>query len=386
MTTLACLLVALALLPFALWTAWLWLLALRSMAPRVVLPRSEAQPYFAIIVPAHDEVTLIARTVGYMRAFDYPQERYSIHVVADNCSDATHRLAIEAGAICHERNSETRRGKSYALQYGLEAVRDVPYDAVLFFDADSSPSSDYLQVMARHIAAGEGVVQGCYDVEAPDRNWFTRLTSVSFVLRNRWIFPAMDALGICIPLRGSGMCFPREVMERVGWCAHGLTEDAAMTLHLLEQGQRVFFAPLAVCQQYMPPTPAAARSQRLRWSAGESAMRGRLTKSLIGALERRHMRTAAAMILMLMPAFSVQLCAVVGLTGVAWLLPWQWLFAGALTVWLAYTGYFLLGFRTLDKTALAAIAMLPIFALWRSGMAIKGRFRKPQDWVRTARR
>lgn len=386
MLTLLSLLLALALVPLALWTLWLWLLAARSLAPRVPPPATSTQPFFTILIPAHDEAALIGRTVAHMHAFDYPSDRYSVHVVADNCTDATATLACEAGAICHQRHNAAQRGKSYALAFGLEAVAHEPCDAVLFFDADSSPEPGYLAVMARHVAAGERIIQGCYEVEEPDRNWFTRLTAVSFTLRNRWIFPALDALGISIPLRGSGMCFAREVIERTGWAAHGLTEDAAMTVRLLEAREHITFAAQAVCRQYMPPTPQAAATQRQRWSAGESALRGTLLRALLHALRRAALRPAATLALMAMPAFSEQLVVVVGLVCITGFLPGNELFVAAVAVWAAYTLYFLLGFRRIDRLTLAAMGMLPVFALWRTAMAVKARFRAPRDWVRTARR
>lgn len=379
-------LTGLVLLPLAVWTFWLWLLALRSLTPRPEPAPASELPFFTVLVPAHDEAALIGRTVGLLRAVDYPCERYSLHVVADNCTDATAALAVAAGALCHERRDAQTRGKSYALAYGLEAVRHEPYDAVLFFDADSSPEPEYLRVMAARLAAGERVIQGRYDVHEPDRNWFTRLTAVSFMLRNVWIFPGLDALGISLPLRGSGMCFARAVIDRVGWTAHGLTEDAAMTLRLLEEGECVTFAPRAVCRQYMPPTPGAAVAQRLRWSAGESGLRGQLLRALLRAVRRGAWRRAGTLALMAAPSFSEQLCVVLALCVIAWLLPGPGLFVCAFSLWLAYTVYFLLGFGRLDRLAVQALVMLPVFAAWRSAVALAARLRKPADWVRTPRK
>src|SRR5215467_8735047 len=44
---------------------------------------------FAILIPAHDEELLIAQTVRSARSIDYPQDKFKVFVVADNCSDAT---------------------------------------------------------------------------------------------------------------------------------------------------------------------------------------------------------------------------------------------------------------------------------------------------------
>lgn len=379
------LVVAAVLVPFAAWIVGLWFLAWRSRRPRALPPPTDRTPFFSIVVPAHDEGEIIAATVGKIVAFDYPRDRFALYVVADNCTDDTAALARAAGATVLERTDAVNRGKGHALSYALERVRDIAGDAVLFLDADSSPEPDYLRVMARYLARGDRMIQGRYDVDLPDRNWFTRLTSTSFVFRNRWQFPAYDALGLTLPLRGSGMCFASPVIYSLGWTAHGLTEDTEMTLRLIRAGVPVVFAPDAVSRQFMPATPAEAATQRLRWSAGERGVRSVLLREEIPwAFKARRWRDMFSLILMAAPPFSVQLCAALALACFAW-------FAGPVLRWSAlgvlagYGGYFLLGIGRLDRQGLAATAMLPVFIVWRVGIYIIACFRKPMSWIRTPR-
>ncbi len=377
------------LLPFAVWIAGLWFLALRSLFPRPRPPETSAAPFISIIVPAHDEQDVIDATVRHILACDYPRDRRALYVVADNCSDATGKLAQAAGATVLERSDAVNKGKGYALAYALEEIRkrsEGTGDAVLFLDADSSPETDYLRVMARYLARGDRMIQGRYEVLEPDRNWFTRLTSVSFVLRNRWQFPALDALGLTLPLRGSGMCFAAPVIHELGWSAHGLTEDTEMTLRLIRAGVRVTFAPDAVSRQFMPATPAEALTQRLRWSAGERGVRAVLLKEEIPwAFKARRLRAFLSLVLMAAPSFSLQMCAALLLTALSGLfatgLVWLWL-----AVLLAFAGYFLLGVGRLDSQGLAAVGMLPVFAAWRVGVYLLACFRKPLEWIRTPRK
>ncbi len=377
--------IAAALLVFGVWIAGLWFLALRSRFPRPGPPDTEKTPFFSIIVPAHDEKDLIAATVGKILAFAYPRDRFALYVVADNCRDNTAALAKAAGAKVLERTDAVHKGKGHALAYALEQIRSRAGDAVLFLDADSSPAPDYLRVMARYIARGDRMIQGRYEVEDPDRNWFTRLTSTSFVFRNSWQFPAMDALGLTLPLRGSGMCFATPVIYELGWTAHGLTEDTEMTIRLIRAGVRVSFAPDAVSRQFMPGTPGEAAAQRIRWSAGERGVRSVLLgEEIPWAFKARRWRDLASLILMAAPPFSLQLCGVLllaTLTGILETnLQWPWVF-----ILLAYGGYFLLGLGRLDRQGLEALAMLPVFVLWRAGIYLIACVRKPLDWIRTPR-
>ena len=73
------------------------------------------QHRYAVLVPAHDEELLIASTVASLRAMDYPPELFEVHVVADNCNDATAANARAAGAVVHERQGLP--GKGPALEW-----------------------------------------------------------------------------------------------------------------------------------------------------------------------------------------------------------------------------------------------------------------------------
>src|SRR5882724_11609267 len=53
---------------------------------------------FAVLIPAHDEELLIAQTAQSVKAIKYPNDKFSVFVVADNCTDATALRAAEAGA------------------------------------------------------------------------------------------------------------------------------------------------------------------------------------------------------------------------------------------------------------------------------------------------
>lgn len=373
------------LLPFLAWIVGLWALALRSLRPKPPPPATAETPFIAIVVPAHNEAEIIADTVGKILACDYPRDKFSLTVVADNCQDDTAGLAKKAGAIVLERIDSVKRGKGHALAYALEALRGERVDAVLFMDADSSPEGDYLRVMASYLERGDQMIQGRYEVNEPNRNWFTRLTSASFVLRNRWQFPACEVWGLTLPLRGSGMCFARALIYRLGWESHGLNEDLEMSLRLVRDKTPVAFAFRAVSRQFMPATPAMAKTQRQRWSAGEHNVRKILLRREIpDAVRRRDWRGAVSLALMAAPPFSLQLCLAVFL-----LLPGY--FAGSLawvfslTVVALYAVYFFLGIERLDKLGLTAVAMLPVFALWRVGIYLAAAVKKPGEWIRTSR-
>src|ERR1019366_3570368 len=82
----------------------------------------------AVVVPAHDEEGLIARTVMSLKAADAGTE---VYVVAHNCSDGTAKAAAAAGARVVELNNCRLRGKSAALREGFAAALAAGANAVL---------------------------------------------------------------------------------------------------------------------------------------------------------------------------------------------------------------------------------------------------------------
>ena len=64
----------------------------KARSPKSARPRSIR---LAVVVPAHDEEGMIARTVASLQAADAATP---VFVVAHNCSDGTQRAATQAGA------------------------------------------------------------------------------------------------------------------------------------------------------------------------------------------------------------------------------------------------------------------------------------------------
>ncbi len=272
-------------------------------------------PLLAVLIPAHDETQLIADTICSVLASCYPPGRFSVTVVADNCSDDTEYKAGRAGAKCLVRTDPARRGKGFALQFGLAHVlADPEVNGVVIVDADTRLAPDFLEHMARAMEEGAQVIQGRYRVADSGRTWLTRLTAIAMDLKHLWQHPGMSVLGLSPPLRGSGMCFSRHVLDTLGWHSTSLTEDLAQSLILMELGVPIHYRPLAVNNQYMPPNLTAAAEQRHRWSAGEvQAGKTRLRGMFVQALRQRDIGMLVQTVYLQAPPFSVNLLAA-GLT------------------------------------------------------------------------
>src|SRR5262249_33750666 len=107
-------------------------------------------PYarFALLVPAHNEEAVIGKLLESLSELDYPADQYTVHIVADNCTDTTAELARASGyALVHERSDQEKRGKGFALSWLLEQLEkdQLTYDAYIVLDADSVVDPAFLQ-------------------------------------------------------------------------------------------------------------------------------------------------------------------------------------------------------------------------------------------------
>jgi cellulose synthase/poly-beta-1,6-N-acetylglucosamine synthase-like glycosyltransferase len=253
---------------------------LRRGRPVPVSPRGR----FAVLVPAHDEETLLSRLLQSLVGLDYPTDLYDIHVVADNCTDGTAAVAAEWGVYVHERWDTEQRGKGFALRWLLHQLDhgDPRYDAFVVVDADSVVAPNFLRVMNRHLLGGDAAVQSYYGVLNRDESPAAALRYVALVLFNDLRPRGRDALGLSAGLRGNGMCFRRDVLERFGWDAFSLAEDVEFHLRMVEAGIRVAYAADTVVLGEMPATLGESRSQNVRWERGRLQMLRTFGPRLLG--------------------------------------------------------------------------------------------------------
>ena len=145
---------------------------LAAFAGRRRLPRNQEQaaktgstPSLAILMPAHNEASVIQQTLETLK----PQlaDHQRLIVIADNCTDDTAEIARAVGADVIERSDTERRGKGYALDYGLQHLASDPPDIVIFIDADCDVQPGAIPALAQAAAANQRPAQAIYLMETP---------------------------------------------------------------------------------------------------------------------------------------------------------------------------------------------------------------------------
>jgi cellulose synthase/poly-beta-1,6-N-acetylglucosamine synthase-like glycosyltransferase len=345
----------------------------------------------AILVPAHDEELLIGPTVARLRQLRYPSERFSIHVVADNCTDATAAMARRYGATVHERTDPTRRGKGAALNWLVDQLaREAPDIAgFVVVDADSALSPDFLSVMSDHLQAGDQIIQSLNLVAVSEDRPLIHVRELALELTCHLRPLAYTTLGGSSLLCGNGMCFSAPLLRRYRWSETSVVEDGELYIRLLRDGHRVVLATGAVVRSVMPSTWREARSQSVRWDRARFDHAPEAAAFLWAGLRRKDRTAFLAGLSIIHPSVTILVAAAVAglaLGGLA---------RASALVDLAAVALLGLAFYTLRGASLGAmrprvllrlLLWAPLYAGWKlavMGRAALGAGRK--EWARTSR-
>lgn len=349
-----------------------------ATATATMLPRS-AWPDVVVIVPAHNMEGHILRCVDAIRACDYPGDRLTVVVVADNCTDATTEQARSVGVMVLVRD-EGPAGKTYTLAWALRALADhgIAPEMYVITDATARLEPGFLRALAFRMQLGHDIVVGHSVVDAANQQWFARCLGLTLVhrnLQNR----ARERLDLSSLIEGRGMAYSRAYIQRHGWSlalptslqpgSHP-TEDWRHGVRAVEHGFRVAFADDARVMTPLRDNLAAATQQGVRWERGRMANAGsHAVRLLMLALRTRsrHMTFAALDAIQPPVAILAALCLMAAAltavtTDVRLLLA---LGLAPLCLMLLY-GIHVVAQGRRDGIPLATVAWAPVYVLWRS--------------------
>jgi cellulose synthase/poly-beta-1,6-N-acetylglucosamine synthase-like glycosyltransferase len=385
-------LLAIVILAQVLLVAYLLSLAILALTARQTrLSPSTSFRKFAVLVPAHNEESVIARLLASLHELEYPRELVDVCVVADNCTDATAELARSFGVRVCERVDTTQQAKGYALRWLLEQLdrEGKTYDAFVVVDADSIVAPNFLTAMQARLGNGASAIQAYYTVLNPSASALAGIRSTALAAVHYLRPLARAQVGLSAGLKGNGMCFSAEVLRRFAWRWFTLAEDVEFHLALVEQGIGVEFAPETWVKGDMPVTFKQATSQNARWERGRlQLLKSRVPRLLWNGIRHRRWLLVDAAVEQLIPPlsvpFAVSLAAMVmafaiGNPGLALLA------AGSLC---GYVIYLLVGLVLVRAPLQIYVSLIvaPVYVGWKLGLYLQSMLSaRTTPWVRTAR-
>jgi cellulose synthase/poly-beta-1,6-N-acetylglucosamine synthase-like glycosyltransferase len=302
-------------------------LELAAVTAAFFLPRRKDKPSttpvdldLAVIVPAHNEELLIARSVKSLVASS-GGSRTRVVVVAHNCSDGTAERAAEVGAEVLVFDDPNARGKGFALRYGFTWVFAHGADAALVIDADSVVSENLVGAVREALSQGASVVQCRYEMECTSDRAKAKLAALAMRGFNLIRPVGRNRLGLSCGILGNGFAMQRSVFSETPYRALSIVEDLEYHLHLVMAGQRVHFLDHARVSAEQPPSPAGEITQRSRWEGG----RLHAARHWVGPLFKQILRGRGRLLEPLLDLSSLPLAYAALTLLVALLLPLEWL-------------------------------------------------------------
>ena len=365
------------------------LMALLACRPKP-LPQSRRPPVPSLI-PAHDEATVIAATLGSI----LPQlaEGDRVLVVADNCSDATAAIAGGEGATVIERNNAEHRGKGYALEFGVRYLETDPPDIVIIVDADCQVYAGTIDRLARTCDYTARPVQSSNLMHAPAAaGSTTRVAEFAWIVKN-WIRPlGLMHLGWPCQLLGTGMAFPWRLIRNLDMANSNIVEDMKFGIDLALAGYPAVFCPDATVTSYFPSDKMAKGMQRTRWEHGHlSTILHEFPRLLAGAFRECNIKLLGLAVDLVVPPLSLLALIVTVIFSLNLVF---YLFAGfvwplilSLTALSLFVAAIVVAWYGWGRKviSLASMTAIPFYILSKIPLYLRFLTKRQKSWVKTKR-
>lgn len=348
-------------------------------------------PFVAILIPAHNESIGISHTL--LSINEQLTKNIRVLVVADNCNDDTADVARLYGAEVIERFSDKKRGKGYALDFGIQHLSQSPPDIVLILDADCLLGSHAISELVNDTIQYRRPIQGLYLMHAqPDAPLKTKIAAFAWAVKN-WARPlGFNRLGLPCQLMGSGMAFPWEVIKQVNLATGHIVEDMKLGVDLARLNLSPRFCPEALITSQFPTNEEGIKTQRTRWEHGHIGMILKEGPSLIfQGVKHANIKTVALALDMCVPPLALLVLMIIALNGLglvfavftADLWPWAFAIINLVLVGLAVTlAWFKFGRSILPFSVLL---MAPIYILQKIPLYVRFVFKRQSEWIRSKR-
>ena len=230
-------------------------------------------PTYSILVPMYRESSAVmARLISSLSALDYPREKLDVKLIVE-ADDAACIAALKALRPPNFMKIITvppsaPRTKPKACNVALEHLRG---EYAVIYDAEDAPAPDQLKRALVKFRAGPdnlACVQARLNYYNRDENILTQMFALEYSALFRLLLPALERLGLPIPLGGTSNHLKTAALKAVGgWDAFNVTEDADLGIRLAYLGYCTRTLPSLTLEE-SPITLKAWMMQRTRWIKG----------------------------------------------------------------------------------------------------------------------
>lgn len=297
----------------------------------VVGQDSKDYPFVTIQLPIYNEMYVIERLIDRVAAFDYPKDRFEIHIL-DDSTDETLQIT--------KRKVEAYKAKGFAIEqiirphrtgYKAGALRDaMPYvngEFIAIFDADFLPRKDFLKRTIPHFKNEKvGVVQTRWDHINEHYSLLTRLQAIQLNVHFTVEQQGRESGNYLLQFNGTAGVWRKETIETAGgWEADTLTEDLDLSIRAQLKGWKIVYLEEFDSPAELPADMNGLKSQQFRWMKGgaETAkkMLPTVWKSQLSLGQKVHatghlLSSTVFVFVFAAGVFSVPLIFLIGLTNI----------------------------------------------------------------------
>lgn len=345
----------------------------------------------AVLIPAHNEETVIAETISSIIPQLKKQDR--LIVIADNCCDRTATIAREMGVTVIERENKELRGKGYALDYGMQYLTENPPEILILVDADCIVEEGAIKKLTETAKILHQPVQALYLMETPPQPSPKDLISAFAVkVKNLVRLGGLYNLKQPCLLAGTGMAFPWDVIQTVNLASSHIVEDMKLGLDLAIAKYPPVFCPSTQIIGKLPTKIDTATTQRKRWEHGHLEMIiSYVPRLIIESIKQKRLDLLVIALDLSIPPLSlfVALClAVTFMSALFMILGGSYLpfFLSAIALLQTMMGI-LVAWAKYGRKDLPLITLMkvPLYILWKIPLYLQFLFNREKQWIRTER-
>ena len=248
----------------------------RKYPAGVKLPEKtdEDLPFVTIQLPIFNEMYVIERLLDNVVQFDYPKDKFEIHVLDDSTDETVQITAAKVeeyrkkGFQIEQITRTDRSGyKAGALK---EATKKAKGDFIAIFDADFLPKPDFLRATIPHFDNPKiGVVQTRWEHINRDYSLITRLQALQLNVHFTVEQQGRKAGNYLLQFNGTAGVWRRETIESAGgWEADTLTEDLDLSIRAQLKGWEIIYLEKFGSPAELPAEMHGLKSQQFRWMKG----------------------------------------------------------------------------------------------------------------------
>ncbi|MGB3780135.1 MAG: glycosyltransferase [Tunicatimonas sp.] len=220
----------------------------------------------AILIPVYRDDAVILQSVNYVQHQRYPADYYQVFVVADSLQPDTITQLRTMNAEVIEVAFD-KRTKAKSVAEGLRRIeQEREYDLTVILDADNVMDKNFLMHINRAYASGQVAIQG-QRMAKNNNSPVAILDGLSEALNNAIFRKGYQALGLSVPVIGSGMAFDTQllasVFQQMDLASKG--EDRELQLEIIRRRHHIQYLEEAVVYDEKVATDQAFGHQRKRW-------------------------------------------------------------------------------------------------------------------------